>query len=113
LFGPRVGIAWDPFGKGKSSVRAGFGTYYSITDALGIFLDGSPPFNGNISYSNQPFLPLMPINSATVQPPSGGPGVPTPCTTFAPKGIDPKLKIPTVEEWSLTLEQQITPNTSL
>ncbi len=34
LFAPRVGLAWDPFGNGKTAVRAGFGTYYSMIDAL-------------------------------------------------------------------------------
>ncbi len=29
LFAPRIGLAWDPFGNGKTAVRAGFGTYYS------------------------------------------------------------------------------------
>ena len=28
FFGPRAGLAWDVFGTGKTSVRAGFGTYY-------------------------------------------------------------------------------------
>ena len=27
-FAPRVGLAWDPFGDGKTSVRAGFGVFY-------------------------------------------------------------------------------------
>jgi hypothetical protein len=27
-FAPRIGLAWDPAGHGKTSIRAGFGVYY-------------------------------------------------------------------------------------
>jgi outer membrane receptor protein involved in Fe transport len=28
-FAPRIGLAWDPFGDGKTSIRAGWGLFYS------------------------------------------------------------------------------------
>lgn len=30
IFEPRIGLAWDPTGSGKQTVRAGFGTFYDL-----------------------------------------------------------------------------------
>ncbi len=112
LFGPRVGLAWDVFGNGKTSIRSGFGTYYSLIDDLSFQLNSVPPANGSASYSGA-LLPLLPVTPGVQPPPSCGPGVPTPCTTYAPVGVQPDAKTPTVEEWNFRVEQQLTENTVL
>jgi len=106
LFSPRVGLAWDPWGNQKTAFRAGFGTYYSLIDALSFLLNSLPPYNGSAAFTGS--LPaLLPITPNVPVPPSCGPGVAQPCTIFAPQGIEPDAKTPTVEEWNASIEQQI------
>src|SRR5579872_2256067 len=115
LFGPRIALAWDPFGNGNTAVRAGFGTYYSLIDNLAFLLNALPPYNGSASLTGAlssvtPFTP-------GVQPPAsctGGPNVPRPgCSIFAPQGIQADAKTPTVQEWNFTMEQHLSSNTVL
>ena len=112
LFSPRVGLAWDLFGNGKTAIRAGFGTYYTLIDALSFLLNSLPPYNGSLTFSG-PLSSIVPIQRNTPPPPSCGPGVPTPCTTYAPQGVQANAKTPTVQEWNLAVEQQLSQSMAL
>ncbi len=111
LFSPRIGLAWDPFGNGKTAVRAGFGTYYSLIDDLAFLLNSLPPYNGALTYSGA-LSSIVPIAPGIPAPPSCGPGVPTPCATYAPQGVQANAKTPTVEEWNLAVEQELNSSTA-
>jgi hypothetical protein len=112
LFSTRVGLAWDPFGNGKMAVRAGFGTYYSLIDDLAFLLNSLPPFNGSISSSGS-LSSLTPVIPGAAVPPSCGPGIPSPCTTYAPQGVQANAKTPTVQEWNLSVERELNSATAL
>src|SRR6185369_8166887 len=111
LFAPRASVAWDPFGKGKTSIRAGFGGYYSLIDDLAFQRNSLYPYNGTVSYTG-PLPPLLPVASNTTPLPPCSPRVPSSqCSIYAPVGVQPDAKTPTVEEWNFTVEQQLDRNT--
>jgi hypothetical protein len=56
---------------------------------------------------------IVPILPGVSPPPSCGPNVPTPCTTFAPQGVQANAKTPTVQEWNFAVEQQLNHNMAL
>ncbi len=113
LLAPRVGLAYDPWGNGKTAIRAGFGTYYSQIDSLAFLLNSLPPANGSATFSNVQLGTVVPITPGVQPPPSCGPGISQPCSTFAPQGIQSNAQIPTVQEWNLTVEHQLASRTAL
>jgi hypothetical protein len=104
LLSPRVSLAWDPFGNGRTAIRAGFGTYYSLIDDLSFLLNSLPPYNGSLSFSGVALPSILPITPG-VTPPKD--------SIFAPQGVQSNAKTPTVQEWNLTIEQELSQNTAL
>ncbi len=60
-FAPRIGIAWDPWKNGKTTIRGGFGLFYNPIEQLVLEqFQGEPPFGGSSLLSeglfNTPFI---------------------------------------------------------
>jgi hypothetical protein len=100
-FAPRVGLAWDPFGDGRTSVRTGYGIYHDQA-LVGIWLQ-------NIGV-NPPFVQSVTFNNARLDDPSAGtppaPGVPAQI-----RAVDPEWKTPYYQHWSLDVQHQLSPST--
>ena len=99
---PRIGFAWSLY-PGKTVVRAGFGMYNELQDALGYRMDQNAPFN-----------PVYSIAAQTVAKLPIDPNAPVPAKALlVPGGVQPDLSMPTLISYTLRLEQEITPNTTL
>jgi hypothetical protein len=100
---PRVGLAWDPFGKSKTVIHAGFGIYRALLDNVDYRLDQTAPFNSVATLKNVPVAGLHIVPGAPL--PSG--------SKISPSGIQPDAFTPTVISWTFKVEQQIAPATVL
>lgn len=111
LWQPRIGLAWDPTGTGKWAVRAGFGIHHDLQDNVGHRLNANAPFNARMTIANTPLLSIIPIPFGTQAPLSCNAQSslqPPACSIFAPGGLDPVMKTPTLQQWSLTVERGLT-----
>lgn len=103
---PRIGVAWSPFGE-KTVVRAGFGMYNDLQDALGYRADQNAPFNP--SYSVGSATVPFPVSSLPIDP-----SAPLPAgAKLVAGGVQPDMETPTLISWSLRVQREITPDTSL
>ena len=96
-FAPRVGLAWDATGDGKTAVRAGWGVYYDSS----LFGD----YEQSI-FQNPPFVASATLSNASFTNVSAGTPPGTVSTEYIRATMLPN-NIPYVQQWSADVQRQL------
>ena len=95
---PRIGLAWDPFGSGMTSLRAGYGWFFNTNNQQNLIVTvTNPPATPRISIQN-PTFPVAPFERGVGN-------------TMRP--VEWNLKNPNVHVWNLTVQRQFWRDTVL
>jgi hypothetical protein len=106
-FAPRLGIAWDVFGDGKTSLRGGYGMAYERNFGNVTFnVIQNPPNNATVQFNAGTDVPSIPITVDNLGLLAGS-GVNKPFTRVSLRAVNPNIVNAYAHFWSAAFERQI------